>query len=30
VLIASIIEDLQTAIEQLSTITEENGNGSKE
>lgn len=28
VLIASIIEDLQAAIEQLSTITEENGNGS--
>ena len=28
VLIASIIEDLQVAIEQLSTITEENGNGS--
>ena len=30
VLIASIIEDLQAAIEQLSTITEEIGNGSKE
>ena len=28
VLITSIIEDLQAAIEQLSTITEENGNGS--
>ena len=28
VLIASIIEDLQAVIEQLSTITEENGNGS--
>jgi type I restriction enzyme M protein len=28
VLIASIIEDLQAAIEQLSTITEENGSGS--